>query len=511
MDDRSAGVDVGAGEGQGRVRLAVIGAGDDEPDRTGPGVVDHVSGEEATAAIVAERRVPDVEVGGRADDAGGQVTVADGHEGVAVVLAHHQSAVAKAQRVTLEIVVGVGRANIDGERTDGGVRQHRHEAGLSGVDVVGVGREAVETGASEAREARTVDTADAVDGVEAREDAVDDGPRTEQAVGEGRGGGDLDTGDADVDRAQLAEIIETDDRRGARRTGQRPEGEISGGVRPAAATGVIGEDLIETIHQGHGAEGFGRRVERLAREIEGRPLQGDRRRVVDAIRQREVVIIDGQLGTVQLDRRSGGDAAGIHHLESAAGDDGRGGVIAEGVQGHAAAARLDDQHIAGDATRVAVIGVGDQDGALAVGIRDGTALDDGGAARIVSVEGRDILRTAVQVEHAVTVDLKVIIREQGAGATVSQTERAVVDRGGAGVELEAVEMEIAAQVLGEAGAAGDSRSDGERLAVGDVEETFGRERDERNGQRGGRAGTVDEDRAGRERERAGVQTAETAN
>ena len=493
------------------MRLTAVGAGDDEPDRAGGAVVDDIGGEEAATAIVTEGRVPDVEVGGGTDDAGGQITISDGQQTVAVVLGHHQAAVAKAQRVTLEAVVGVRVPDIDRERADGGVRQHRHEAGLGGVDVVSLGREAVETGAREAREARTVDAADAVDRVEAGEDAVDDGPRTEQAVGEGRGGGDLDTGDADVDRAQLVEIIETDDRRGARRTGQRPEREIRGSVGPGAATGVIGENLIETIHQGHGADGLGRRVEGLACEVEGRSLQADGRRVVDAVRQREVVVVDGQLGTVQLDRRSGGDAAGIHDLQRTAADQGRGGVIAEGMEGQAAAPRLDELDVTRDSSRVAVIGIGHQYGLLAVGIRDGTALDDGGAARIVSVEGRDILRTAVQVEHAVTVDLKVIIREQGAGATVSQTERAVVDRGGAGVELESVEMEIAAQVLGEAGAAGDTRGDREGLTVGDMEETFGPERDERNGQRGGRAGTVDEDRAGRERERAGVQTAETAN
>ena len=181
------------------------------------------------------------------------------------------------------------------------------------------------------------------------------------------------------------------------------------------------------------------------------------------------------------------------------------------MQGHGAGTRLDDQDIPGDATRVAVIGVGDQDGALAIAIRDGTAERKGGGARIVSVEGSDILRAAVQVEHAVTVDLQVIIREQGAGATVSQTERTVVDRGGAGVELEAVEGEGAAQALGEAGGTGDARGDREGLAVGDVEEAFGPERDERHGQRGGRAGAVDQDRAGGERERAGVQPAETAD
>ena len=511
VDDRAAGVDVGAGEGQRRVRLTAVGAGDDEPDRAGGAVVDDVGGKQAAAAIVAEGRMPDVEIGGRADDAGGQVAVADGQQTVAVVLGHHQAAVAKAQRVTLEAVVGVRVPDIDRERADGGVRQHRHEAGLGGVDVVGVGREAVETGAREAREARTVDAADAVDRVEAGEDAVDDGPRTEQAVGEGRGGGDLDAGDADIDRAQLAEIIETDDRRGARRTGQRPEREIRGSVGPGAATGVIGEDLVETIHQGHGADGLGRRVEGLACEVEGRSLQADGRRVVDAVRQREVVVVDGQLGTVQLDRRSGGDAAGIHHLQGAAGDDGRGGVIAEGMQGHAAAARLDDQDIAGDATRVAVVRVRDEHRALAVGIRDGSALDDGGAARIVSVEGRDILRAAVQVEHTVAVDLQVIVREQGAGTTVGQTQRAVIDRGRAAVELESVEGQDAAQVLGEAGGAGDARGDRQGLAVGDMEEAFGAERDERHGQRGGRAGSVDQDRAGGEGERARVQAAETAD
>ena len=181
------------------------------------------------------------------------------------------------------------------------------------------------------------------------------------------------------------------------------------------------------------------------------------------------------------------------------------------MEGQAAAPRLDELDVARDQARVAVVGINDQHGPLTVGIGDGAADRSDAGAGAKGVKRRHELGAAVQVEHAVTVDLKVIIREQGAGATVSQTERAVVDRGGAGVELESVEMEIAAQVLGEAGAAGDTRGDREGLTVGDVEETFGPERDERNGQRGGRAGTVDEDRAGRERERAGVQTAETAN
>ena len=190
------------------MRLTAIGAGDDEPDGAGGAVVDDMGGKQAAAAIVPVRRVPDVEIGRGADDARGDIAVADGHEGVPVVLGHHQAAVAEAQRIALEVVVGVSRADVDGEGADGGVRQHRHEAGLGGVDVVGVGREAVETGAREAREARTVDAADAVDGVEAGEDAVDDGPRADQPVGEGRGVGDLDAAHAEADLAHLVVVVE---------------------------------------------------------------------------------------------------------------------------------------------------------------------------------------------------------------------------------------------------------------------------------------------------------------
>ena len=208
IDDRTTGIHVGAGEGQRRVRLTAIGAGDDEPDGAGGAVVDDMGGEQAAAAIVPVRRVPDVEIGRGADDARGDIAVADGHEGVPVVMGHHQAAVAEAQGITLKVVVGVSPADVDGEGADGGVRQHRHEAGLGGVDVVGVGREAVETGAGEAWEARTVDAADAVDRVEAGEDAIDDGPRADQPVGEGRGVGDLDAAHAEADLAHLVVVVE---------------------------------------------------------------------------------------------------------------------------------------------------------------------------------------------------------------------------------------------------------------------------------------------------------------
>ena len=101
IDDRAAGVDVRTGEGQRRVRLTAIGAGDDEPDGAGDAVIDDIGGEEAAAAIVFEGRVPDVEIGGRANDAGGQVTVADGQEAVAVVLPHDEAAIAQTEGVAL--------------------------------------------------------------------------------------------------------------------------------------------------------------------------------------------------------------------------------------------------------------------------------------------------------------------------------------------------------------------------------------------------------------------------
>ena len=83
------------------MRLTTIGAGDDQPDGAGDAVIDDIGGEEAAAAIVFEGRVPDIEIGGGTDDAGGQVTVADGQEAVAVVLRHDEAAIAQTQGVAL--------------------------------------------------------------------------------------------------------------------------------------------------------------------------------------------------------------------------------------------------------------------------------------------------------------------------------------------------------------------------------------------------------------------------
>ena len=508
IDDRSAGVGVRAGEGQRGVRLSAVGAGDDQADRTGPGVVDYVSGEEATAAIVTERRVPDVEVGGGADDAGGQITITDGKQTVAVVLRHDEAAVTQTQGVTLEVVISVRVSDVDRERADGRVRQQGHEARLAGEDVVGVSRKAIEARTGVAREAGAVDTADTVDRVIAGEDAIDDGPGAEEAVREGRGRGNLDAADAETDLAKVTEVIETQDRRGARRAGQRREGEVRRSIGPGAAVAVIGEDLVKAIHQSHSTEGLCHGVEGLAGEVQQRALQRDSSQVVDTIAHREVAVIERESTAVHLDRRSAGDTAIVHQLQRTAADQGRGGVIAEGMEGEGAAARLDELDVTRDQPRVTVIGINHQHRLLGVGVDDGATKRRDTTAGAIGVKRPHELGATIEVEHPGTADLEVLVGQERAGRPVLEAQGTVVDRSRTGVELLAVEVHRAREALGEASGTGDARGDREGLARSDVEDTFGPEGDDRHHQGGGRPGTIDEHGACSEGQGARIEAAE---
>ena len=453
----------------------------------------------------------DVEVGGLADDAGGEGAILEDGIGVAVSDTEEEAAALDSQREAAEVERADRRiiAARDIERVDRDVGEQRvgRRRADAELDVVRARRAAPQAAAGVAREALVAEAADA-EGAVRSPLAIDDGPRTNDVVRVRQAGRDDEVIAAEL--AEVAEVIETKRGAGADRTREarhREHGRADVVVRPVRV------DRIEARSQGEGAKGLGVINHPARLELDAAAVERDRGGVVDAVGQVGVGPVEEvERALVDCDRRRRREAAGVLKVELGAGDERRAGVVVDALKVPVARAGLVDEDIAGDGAAEARVSGRGEGRLIGRSVDDCAAEEFGLAAAVGAVERGDELGAAVEVERGAGVDREVVAREQRVGGVGHQVDRAAVDHEHPLRELLAIEVQRARQGLVERARAHQAAVDLERLARGDMQVGFGPgEADDRDGKARRRAGAIDEDAAGGDRERGRIEAGEAAD
>ena len=452
----------------------------------------------------------DVEVGGLADDAGGEGAVLEDGVGIAVAGTEEEAAALEAQRETAEVEGARGRviAAGDVERVGGDIGEQRvgRRGADAELDVIRARRVTPQASAGVAREALVAETADAI-GAVGSPLAIDDGPRADDVVRVRQAGRDDEVIAAEL--AEVAEVIEpkrgagTD---GAREARHREHGRADVVVRPVRV------NLVEARSQGHGAEGLGVVDDPARLELDIRGIERDRGGIVDAVGHEGVGPVEEvERALVDRDRRRRREAAGILKIEFTSGDEGGAGIVVDALEVPVARAGLVDEDVTGDRAAEARVRGGGDRRLIGRGVADRAAEKFGLAATVGAVERGDELSAAIQVERGASVDREVVAREQRVGRVGHQVDRTAVDHEHPLRELLAIEVQRARQGLVERARAHEPAVDLERLARGDMQVGFSPgEADDRDGQASSGAGAVDEDAAGGDGERGRVEAGKSA-
>ena len=466
VDDGAAGVGVDAADVQ--VARAAVARPGDEADRLGAVVGD--DGVEVSDAVrPAVIRGMEIQVTAR--EAAGDRPVADGVGPIVAVDGGHEAAAHEGQRVAAEIEGATVATRIEIERIDRDVLDEAHRGGVADPDVVRRQRAGEQAGAGIAAHSSALEAGDAGHRIVGGEVTVDDGPRADDAVGQGEAAVD---DDADAVRlAEAGEVIEAQHGGRAGGTGQPTEDDAGGVDVPTAAVDI---DLVTTLDERHDAEALGDVSRRTAGEQDLGAAEGDRSRVAETVGDiiERARVVDGEEAAAgDVEGRRAEDAAGVGDAQ-VADDEGRSRVGFGEVDRGGAGADLDDGDVAGDRAvegRLAVEG----QGRLGAG-----AVDDGAAAgvllsaEVVRVEVSGVLDAAVEVEGGAVVHAEAADAvPEGVGRAGLEAQRARVDGRVAADELRRFEAQRAREGLRQAVGAGHGRIDREGLAGGHVEEPFG--------------------------------------
>ena len=510
LHDRATGIGIESAELEARGARLTVTRREDQAERNARLIVgdDRIKGD--VTRVRAEGAMEDVEVGGLADDAGGEGAVLEDGVGITVVGAEEESAALEAQREAAEVqradrrVIAAG----DVERVGRDVGEQRvgRRGADAELDVIRARRVTPQAAAGVAREALVAETADAI-GAVGSPLAIDDGPRADDVVRVRQAGRDDEVIAAEL--AEVAEVIEpkrgagTD---GAREARHREHGRADVVVRPVRV------NLVEARSQGHGAEGLGVVDDPARLELDIRGIERDRGGIVDAVGHEGVGPVEEvERALVDRDRRRRREAAGILKIEFTSGDEGGAGIVVDALEVPVARAGLVDEDVTGDRAAEARVRGGGDRRLIGRGVADRAAEEFGLAAAVGAVERGDELSAAVQVERGPGVDREIVAREQRVGRVGHQVDRTAVDHEHPLRELLAIEVQRARQGLVERARAHEPAVDLERLARGDMQVGFGPgEADDRDGQASSGAGAVDEDAAGGDGERGRVEAGKSA-
>ena len=453
----------------------------------------------------------DVEVSRLADDTSGEGAVLEDRVGVAVTGAEEKATALDPQREATEVERADRRvvAARDIERIDRDVGEQRvgRRRTDAELDVVRTRRAAPQAAAGVAREALVAEAADAI-GAVGSPLAIDDGPRTDDVIRVRHAGRDDEVVAAEL--AEVAEVIEADRGRradGSRETRHREHGRADVVVRPVRIDG------IEARSQGDGPQGLGIINDAAGLELDAAAIERDRGGVVDAVGQVGVgPVKEVERTLVDRDRRGGREAAGVLKVELGTGDERGSGVVVDALEIPVARAGLVDEDIAGDGAAEARVSGRGEGRLIGRSVDDCAAEEFGLAATASTVERRDELGAAVEVERGAGIDREIIAREQSVGPVGHQVDRTAVDHEHPLRELLAIEVQRARQGLVERARAHEPAVDLKRLARGDMQVGFGPgEADDRDGQANSGAGAVDEDAAGGDGERGRVEAGKAAD
>ena len=294
VEDGATGVSVDAVEVE-DARAAVAGA-DDQADRLGTVISkDRIEISGAIGAAVTQ----DVEIQVAASETAGDRSVLEGIGPVIAFEAGNQAAAREGQ---------LKAAEIDGTATTGrkveGIDRNILEEGdgcrVADDDVVRRKRTRQEAFARVAADAADAEASHAGHRVIGRKGTVHHSPRTDDAIGQRRGGVDLD---ADCVRlAEAAEVIEAQGRRRTHWAGQASEQDIRGSHAPAA---VVEIDLVEALDEGHGTEALGDIGRHSTVQEDFGGAEGDRSRIAEAISD-----VIQRAGVINRAEASAGDVEG---------------------------------------------------------------------------------------------------------------------------------------------------------------------------------------------------------
>ena len=463
LHDRAAGIGIESAELEARGARLTVTRREDQAERNARLVVGDDSVEGHVTRVRAEGAMEDVEVGGLADDAGGEGAVLEDGVGIAVVGAEEETAALKAQREAAEVQRADRRVIAAGDVERVGRDVGKQRVGRRGtdaeLDVIRARGAAPQATAGVAREALVTEAADAI-GAIGSPLAINDGPRTDDVVRVRQ-----TRRDDEVIAAQLAEVAQViEPKRGAgtdgtREARHREHGRADVVVRPVRV------DLIEARSQGDGAEGLGVIDDRARLELDIRGIKRNRGGIVDAVGHEGVGPVEEVERTlVDRDRRRRREAAGILKVEPASGDEGGAGIVVDALEVPVPRAGLVDEDVTSDRAAEARVRGGGDRRLIGRGVADRAAEEFGLAAAVGAVKRGDELSAAVQVERGASVDREVVAREQRVGGVGHQVDRAAVDHERPLRELLAIEVQRAGQGLVERVRAHESAVDLERLA-----------------------------------------------
>ena len=453
----------------------------------------------------------DVEVSRLADDTSGEGAVLEDRVGVAVVGAEEKATALDPQREATEVERADRRvvAARDIERVDRDVGEQRvgRRRTDAELDVVRTCRAAPQAAAGVAREALVAEAADA-EGAVGSPLAVDDRPRADDVVRVRHAGRDDEVIDPEL--TEDAQVLETEGRARADRTREARHGEDQ---RVDVVVTPVGVDGIPARSQGDRTEGLGIINDPARLKLDTAAIERDRSGIVDAVGQVGVgPVKEVERTLVDRDRRGGREAAGVLKVELGTGDERGSGVVVDALEVPVARAGLVDEDIAGDGAAKAGIGSRRDGRLIRRRVANCAAEEFGLAAAAGTVERRDELGAAVEVERGAGVDREVVTRKQRVGGVGHQVDRTAVDHEHPLRELLAIEVQRARQGLVERARAHEPAVDLKRLARGDMQVGFGPgEADDRDGQANSGAGAVDEDAAGGDGERGRVEAGEAAD
>ena len=377
----------------------------------------------------------------------------------------------------------------------------------------------VERGSRVTRESGRVERPDAQGGVITGELAVDDGPGTDDPVGQRRRRSEEDAVVPAVRAAKAAVGVETD-HRGGIRPGEGSDRQLRGVDAGAGSAGAAlrRKERVITSRQGHRANGL-RGVHLGPSGMEDDTAgQADRNGVAESVRQiLEIGVRQRELAEPHGHGSRIEDRAVVSEGHRSSGDQRASGVSLRIKQVESVGAHLGEVDVGGDDTAEAAVGVGDEGrlGAGLIGQRASLLVLTGAGSD--AVEGSDELGASVEVDGAAEVDGEGVVGQQRVHRACLKPQRAAVDERGAADELPSVQVQHAPEALDHAAGAAEAAGDIEGLAGSDMDDAFGRaggaESDDRYAERGRRASaaSVHQQGAGRKRERGRGQTRQAAD